>query len=194
MNFGLYGLTGGVGMGKSTVSRLLSEMGVAWVDSDDLARSVVEPSQPALDMIRDEFGDEYIGPQGNLDRSKMASLIFENEGQRKKLEGIIHPMVRNLWKEKVEQWRLDRFNKGVVIIPLLFEVSLEVEFDRIICVASTGETQIERLKVRGWEAGQIGSRIRSQISITEKMERSDYVIWNEGSIKALKKQLQLVFT
>ena len=81
-----------------------------------------------------------------------------------------------------------------MIIPLLFEVSLEVEFDRIICVASTGETQIERLKVRGWEAGQIGSRIRSQISITEKMERSDYVIWNEGSIKALKKQLQLVFT
>ena len=84
MNFGLYGLTGGVGMGKSTVSRLLSEMGVAWVDSDDLARSVVEPGQPALDMIRDEFGDEYIGPQGNLDRSKMASLVFENEDQRNK--------------------------------------------------------------------------------------------------------------
>ena len=194
MNFGLYGLTGGVGMGKSTVSRLLSEMGVAWVDSDDLARSVVEPGQPALNMIRDEFGDEYIGPQGNLDRSKMASLVFENEGQRKKLEGIIHPMVRNLWQEKVEQWRLGKFDKGVVVIPLLFEVSLEVEFDHIICVASTGETQIERLKVRGWEAGQIGSRIRSQISITEKMERSDYVIWNEGSIDTLKKQLQLVLS
>ena len=181
-------------MGKSTVSRLLSEMGVAWVDSDDLARRVVEPGQPALNMIRDEFGDEYIGPQGNLDRSKMASLVFENEGQRKKLEGIIHPMVRNLWQEKVEQWRLGKFDKGVVVIPLLFEVSLEVEFDRIICVASTGETQIERLKVRGWEAGQIGSRIRSQMSITEKMERSDYVIWNEGSIDTLKKQLQLVFS
>ena len=181
-------------MGKSTVSRLLSEMGVAWVDSDDLARRVVEPGQPALNMIRDEFGDEYIGPQGNLDRSKMASLVFENEGQREKLEGIIHPMVRNLWQEKVEQWRLDKFDKGVVVIPLLFEVSLEVEFDRIICVASTGETQIERLKVRGWEAGQIGPRIRSQMSITEKMERSDYVIWNEGSIDILKKQLQLIFT
>ncbi|HBU60776.1 MAG TPA: dephospho-CoA kinase [Verrucomicrobiales bacterium] len=194
MNFGLYGLTGGVGMGKSTVSRLLSEMGITWVDSDDLARSVVEPGQPALDMIRDEFGDEYIGPQGNLDRSKMASLVFANEGQRKKLEGIIHPMVRNLWQEKVERWKSDKFDKGVVVIPLLFEVSLEVEFDRVICVASTGETQIDRLKMRGWEADQIGSRIGSQMCITEKMERSDCIIWNEGSIDTLKKQLQLVFT
>ncbi len=180
-------------MGKTTVSHLLGEMGVKWVDSDDLARSVVEPGQPALDMIRDEFGDEYIGPQGNLDRSKMASLVFENEEQRKKLEGIMHPMVRNLWQEKVEQWRFDKFDKGVVVIPLLFEVSLEIEFDRIICVASTGETQVERLKMRGWEAGQIGSRIRSQMSITEKMERSDRVIWNEGSIDNLRRQLQLVF-
>ena len=194
MNFGLYGLTGGVGMGKSTVSRLLSEMGITWVDSDDLARSVVEPGQPALDMIRDEFGDEYIGPQGNLDRSKMASLVFANEGQRKKLEGIIHPMVRNLWQEKVERWKSDKFDKGVVVIPLLFEVSLEVEFGRVICVASTEETQIDRLKKRGWEADQIGSRIRSQMCITEKMKRSDCIIWNEGSIDTLKKQLQLVFT
>ena len=193
MNFRLYGLTGGVGMGKTTVSHLLREMGVKWVDSDDLARSVVEPGQLALERIRDEFGSEYIGPQGNLDRSKMASLVFENEEQRKKLEGIMHPMVRNLWQQKVEQWRSDKLNRGVVIIPLLFEVSLEVEFDRIICVASTGKTQIKRLKMRGWEAGQISSRVSSQMSITKKIERSDYVIWNEGSIDNLKRQLQRVF-
>lgn len=180
-------------MGKTTVSHLLSEIGIKWVDSDDLARSVVEPGQLALERIRDEFGDEYIGPQGNLDRSKMASLVFENEEQREKLEGIIHPMVRNLWREKVEQWRSDKLDRGVVIIPLLFEVSLEVEFDRIICVASTGKTQIERLKMRGWETEQISLRIRSQMSIKEKMERSDCVIWNEGSIDNLKRQLQRVF-
>ena len=180
-------------MGKTTVSALLKEMGIECVDSDDLARSVVEPGQPALERIRNEFGDEYIGPQGDLDRSKMASLIFENEKQRVKLEGILHPMIRNLWQEEVKQWRSDKKEKGVVVIPLLFEVSLEVEFDRIICVASTGKTQIERLKMRGWEAEQISPRISSQMSITEKMERSDCVIWNEGSIDNLKRQLHRVF-
>tara|TARA_B100001123_G_scaffold265691_1_gene295821 strand:+ start:5145 stop:5732 length:588 start_codon:yes stop_codon:yes gene_type:complete len=193
MNFRLYGLTGGVGMGKSTISTLLKEMGIECVDSDDLARSVVGPGKPALERIRNEFGDEYIRPQGVLDRSKLASLVFENEEQRNKLERILHPMIRNLWQEEVRQWRSDKIEKGVVIIPLLFEVSLEVEFDRIICIASTVETQRERLKLRGWKTDQISSRIKSQMSIIKKMERSDCVIWNEGSIENLKRQLDRIF-
>ena len=180
-------------MGKSTISTLLKEMGIECVDSDDLARSVVGPGKPALERIRNEFGDEYIRPQGVLDRSKLASLVFENEEQRNKLERILHPMIRNLWQEEVRQWRSDKIEKGVVIIPLLFEVSLEVEFDRIICIASTVETQRERLKLRGWKTDQISSRIKSQMSIIKKMERSDCVIWNEGSIENLKRQLDRIF-
>ena len=181
-------------MGKSTVSRLLKQMGIKCVDSDDLARKVVEPGQPTLEMIRAEFGEGFIGPQGRLDRSGMASLVFDNEEQRKKLEGIIHPLVRDLWLEQVKQWEADQITRGVVIIPLLFEVGVEGEFDRIICIACTGNTQFERLRTRGWKPEQIKARIKSQMDISEKMNRSDYVIWNEGSLDEIKEQLRRIFS
>jgi len=188
----IYGLTGGVGMGKTTAERLLNKLGVQCVDSDDLARKVVEPGQRALDEIKDQFGPEVLGHRGRLDRSKMASIIFGDNLQRKRLEGIIHPRVRELWMKQVAEWRADNLGVGIVIIPLLYEVKAEVEFDKIICIACTPNTQFKRLRDREWSDDQIKSRVSAQMDISEKMDRSDHLAWNEGEESVMCEQLKRI--
>ncbi len=188
----IYGLTGGVGMGKSTAGRLLNKLGVQCVDSDDLARAVVEPSQPALDEIKNHFGAEVLDHRGRLDRSKMASIIFSDELQRKRLEGIIHPRVRELWMKQVAEWRAGNVRLGIVIIPLLYEVKAEVEFDKIICIACTPNTQFKRLRDRAWSDDQTKARVSIQMDISEKMDRSDHLVWNEGGKSVMCEQLKQI--
>ena len=188
----IYGLTGGVGMGKSTASHLLEEMGIQSVDSDDLARQVVEPGRPALEEIKTQFGAGVLNQLGHLNRSKMASIVFGDKLQREKLESIIHPKVRELWMKQVAEWRSENLSLGIVIIPLLFEVEAEVEFDKVICVACTPNTQHKRLSDRGWTDGQINARVAAQMDISEKIERSDYLLWNEGERSVTGEQLKRI--
>lgn len=187
----IYGLTGGIGMGKTTAARLLAKAGLSVIDSDDLAREVVQPGQPALDEIRAELGDEFIGDDGNLDRAKMAEHVFNDRAAREKLEAIIHPRVRERWQSAIAEWRTAG-ESGVVVIPLLFEVAAAGHFDAVLCVACTDDTQRERLRERGWSDEQIGQRIAAQLPIAKKMERADHVIWNEGTPDALRAQLTRV--
>jgi len=184
----VYGLTGGVGMGKSTVARLLAKAGLPVLDTDDLAREVVQPGEPALEAIREEFGMEFIGSNGGLDRERMAGRVFDDEAARDKLEAIIHPRVREQWLEAISGWRASG-RDGVVVIPLLFEVVAESSFDRVLCVACTADTQRQRLRARSWSDAQIDGRIAAQMPIEEKMERADCVIWNEGAQEVLREQL-----
>ena len=188
----IYGLTGGVGMGKSTAGGLLNKLGVQCVDTADLARQTVEPGQPALDEIKNQFGAEVFDPRDRLDRSKMASIIFSDSLQRKRLEGIIHPKVKELWLEQVAEWRAGNVGLGIVIIPLLYEVKAEIEFDKIICIACTPNTQLKRLRDRGWSDDQIKARLSAQMNITEKMDRSDHLIWNEGEKSVVGEQLKRI--
>ena len=188
----IYGLTGGVGMGKSTASHLLEEMRIQSVDSDDLARQVVEPGRPALEEIKTQFGAGFLNQLGHLNRSKMASIVFGDKLQREKLESIIHPKVRELWIKQVAEWRSDNLSLGIVIIPLLFEVEAEVEFDKVICVACTPNTQHKRLSDRGWSDDQINARVVAQMDVAEKMEKSDYVLWNESGKNVLREQLNRI--
>ena len=188
----IYGLTGGVGMGKSTASHLLEEMRIQSVDSDDLARQVVEPGRPALEEIKTQFGAGFLNQLGHLNRSKMASIVFGDKLQREKLESIIHPKVRELWIKQVAEWRSDNLSLGIVIIPLLFEVEAEVEFDKVICVACTPNTQHKRLSDRGWSDDQINARVAAQMDVAEKMEKSDYVLWNESGKNVLREQLNRI--
>ena len=185
----IYGLTGGIGMGKSTVAKLLAKTGTSVVDSDELAREVVQPGQPALEEIAEAFGNEFIKDDGHLDRMKMATCVFSDDLARKQLEGIIHPRVRERWQICVNEWR-STGNVGVVVVPLLFEVNLEENFDSVLCVASTGGTQRQRLRERGLNEEQIEQRIVTQFPITKKMERADHVLWNEGGLEALRAQLK----
>lgn len=186
----LVGLTGGVGMGKTTVEGLLRERGVPVVDTDVLARQVVAAGQPALVEIQRVFGPEVIAPDGQLLRAVMARRVFADPLARQQLEAITHPRIRELWREQVAAWRARGTALGVVAIPLLFEVGAEKEFDAVLCVACTAVTQRQRLLARGWSEKQIQQRIAAQWPIERKMERTDYVVWNEGELTGLTAQLE----
>lgn len=192
MSTRVIGITGGVGMGKSTAAKLLREQGVPVLDSDDVAREVVAVGEPALMEISEIFGADFLNAKGQLDRAKMAAHIFGNDAEREKLETIIHPRVRERWLAQMETWRADDVPLGVVVIPLLFEVGAEAEFDFIICVACTGNTQRERLRARGWDDAQIAARIAAQMDVAQKIERADQVMWTEGDVGLLREQLQRI--
>ena len=189
MSTRVLGLTGGVGMGKSTAARLLKKAGLPVVDSDDLAREAVQPGTEGLAEIADEFGEGFLKPNGSLDRDKMASTVFQDKAVRKRLEAIIHPRVRAVWENRIEQWREQKRPVGVVVIPLLFEVGVQDSFDAVLCVASTASTQRSRLRGRNWSDAQIAARIAAQMDIAQKMDLADHVLWNEGTPDQLGEQL-----
>lgn len=173
------GLTGGIGMGKSTVASMIAGRGIDVVDTDDLARRVVEPGQPALDEIRELFGAGVIGADGALLRQELARRVFGSEVSRRQLEAVLHPRIRGLWRDQIEQWREAGKRLGFVVIPLLFETRAEKNFDSILCVACSREQQEVRLLRRGMSADQVRQRNEAQWPIEKKMEAADAVIWNE---------------
>ena len=190
MNTRVLGLTGGVGMGKSTAARQLKKVGLPVVDSDDLAREAVQPGTDGLAEIADEFGEGFLKADGSLDRDKMASTVFQDEAARKRLEAIIHPRVRTVWEKQIDQWREQKRPVGVVVIPLLFEVDLQDSFDAVLCVACTANTQRARLRERNWNDAQITARIAAQMDIAQKMDLADHVLWNEGAPELLMDQMK----
>ena len=194
MNTRVLGLTGGVGMGKSTAARLLKKVGLPVVDSDDLAREAVHPGTEGLAEIADEFGEGFLKADGSLDRDKMASTVFQDEAARKRLEAIIHPRVRSVWEKQIDQWREQKWPVGVVVIPLLFEVDLQDSFDAVLCVACTANTQRARLRERNWDDAQITARIAAQMDIAQKIDLADHVLWNEGAPELLMDQMKEILS
>jgi dephospho-CoA kinase len=189
----LFGLTGGIGMGKSAAARILMLRGVVVEDTDELARNIVAPHQPALAEIQRAFGDEVISPEGILRRDVLARIVFSDPTARLKLEAITHPLIRSLWKEQVEKWRTMKMHKAAcVVIPLLFETNAESEFDATICIACSPATQSSRLAIRGWGPEQSAQRIAAQWPIDKKIAKADYVVWNEGDLDILAAQLEMI--
>lgn len=185
----VFGLTGGIGMGKSTADQLLRERGVAVVDTDLLARQIVEPGQPALAEIQNTFGKDIVGADGRLRREELARRVFADPVSRKQLEDILHPRIRALWLAQVEAWRAEGRPMAVVVIPLLFETNSTAQFDATICVACLAATQRRRLQARGWSAEQIDQRIHAQWPVEEKMALADFVVWTEGGLDVHAAQL-----
>lgn len=183
------GLTGGVGMGKSACAELLCARGIPLVDTDDLAREVVEPGQPALAELQRAFGAEMVARDGRLRRERLARRVFADPAARKQLEDILHPRIREMWRRQMDLWRAGGHPLAVVVIPLLFETRAEAELDAVICVACSGATQRERLLSRGWPPDQIEQRIRAQWPIERKLELADYVIWAEAGLDLHAAQL-----
>jgi dephospho-CoA kinase len=185
----VFGLTGGMGMGKSMAGRLLVERGVAVVDTDDLARKVVEPGQPAWHDVQEAFGPQVIEADGRLRRDELARRVFGDPAALKRLESILHPRIRELWQAQVAAWRVEGRTSAVVVIPLLFETGSVAQFDAVVCLACSAATQRQRLEARGWDQEQIEQRIRAQWPIERKMELADYVVWTEGGVEAHAEQL-----
>lgn len=190
----LLGLTGGVGMGKSTAAGFLLELGVRVVDTDEIARQLVQPGRPALREIQSQFGSSVISPDGSLNRHQLAHLVFSDATALRRLEGILHPRIREEWQLQVGRWRRENCPVGVVIIPLLFETQAETCFDRIVCVACSAGSQRDRLNSRGWSDLQIRQRIAAQLPVEQKMARSQFVIWTEGAPEVHRRQVAEVIS
>lgn len=185
----LVGLTGGIGMGKSTAAGLLRQRQIPLIDTDDIARAVVEPGQPALQEIAETFGTHVLGTDGRLRRDELAKLVFADPAARVRLEAILHPRIRQIWQQQAEQWRAEGCRLGVVVIPLLYETGAETSFDTVVCVACSAASQQQRLTARGWSAEQIHGRLVAQWPVARKMDRAQFVIWTEGVVEVHAAQL-----
>lgn len=186
------GLTGGVGMGKTTVAALLVDLGAVVVDTDDIARDLVQPGWPALQEIHDVFGARVLDSEGRLRRDELARIVFSDSAARQKLEHILHPRIRSVWRAQIEAWRGEGRVLAVVVIPLLFETGAEACFDRIICAACLPASQHERLQKRGWDAAEIGRRNAAQLPVDQKISRSHYLVWTEGRPESTARQVEQI--
>jgi dephospho-CoA kinase len=186
------GLTGGVGMGKTTVAQLLADRGLKVIDADNLARQLVQPGQPALQEIKTTFGDLVIAADGRLRRDELAQIVFADAAALLKLEAILHPRIRDAWLAQIETWRRAGVPLAVVVIPLLYETKAEPHFDKIVCTACLPPTQSERLLARGWTPPHIDRRLAAQWPVDKKITRSNYVLWTEGGLDSLARQVDLL--
>ena len=180
-------VTGGIGSGKSAVGEILQELGAVIIDSDELARTVIERGSPGYDQVLAAFGDEIL-TAGEIDRAKLAGLVFTKPELRKKLEGIVHPLVR----EAAEGIMRSIPAESVVVneIPLLFETDGAKRFDFVIAVQAPIELRIERLTQRGMKQYEIEKRLAAQASDEQRASIAHAVVVNDGSIEALRAKVE----
>ena len=186
------GLTGGVASGKSTVATMLEELGAVIIDADALAREVVAKGTPGLEAVVQEFGQELLSADGELDRPAMGRLVFNDEQARKRLEAIVHPLVFERIVELEEQAPPD----AVVVhdLPLLAESGRAETFDAVIVVDAHPELQVERMTAdRGWTSEDAHSRIAAQSGREERLSIATHVIENTGSIEDLRARVAAVY-
>jgi dephospho-CoA kinase len=176
-------------MGKTAAAGILAERGVPVVDTDFIAREVAAPGEAGFTEIKAAFGDAVVGSDGSLNRAALAETVFSDPAARARLESILHPLIRQRWLEIAKNWKEQGKKTGVVVIPLLFETGAEQEFERVICIACSGQLQSARLHERGWNAEQVTGRLAAQWPIEKKIDRSDFVIWNDSTIEVLREQL-----
>lgn len=181
------GLTGGIGSGKSTVAALFAKLGVPIIDADVIAHSLTEPHKPAWEKIKTHFGDPILKADKRLDRQKLRALIFNHPPQRRWLEQLLHPLI----KQEIEQ-ALNKLHTlyCIVVIPLLIETGPYPFIKRILVVDTTEEKQIRRLKTRDRsEAPDLQKIIGSQASRKERLAAAQEVIHNTGSLMDLQIQV-----
>jgi dephospho-CoA kinase len=181
------GLTGGIGSGKSTVSRLLAERGAVIVDADLIAREVVEPGTPGLAAVVEAFGDAVVAADGSLDRPALARVVFGDPEARARLDGIVHPLVRARAAEIAAGAPPD----AVVVhdVPLLAETGQASSYDLVVVVETDPETRIARLVQRGLTAEDARARIAVQATDDERRAIADVVLDNSGSPEQLAAQV-----
>ena len=179
------GLTGGVASGKSTVSAMLAELGAVVIDADLLAREVVERGTPGLARVVEEFGEELLTADGDLDRPAMGRLVFGDEERRRRLEAIVHPLVFERYAEIEGSAPAD----GVVVhdIPLLAESGRADTFDEVVVVDVPTELQVERMvRDRDWTEDEARSRIAAQATREQRLAIATIVVDNAGSLDDLR--------
>lgn len=186
------GLSGGLGTGKSTVTQLLRGLGWTVLDADQLAHEALMPHAETYKQVLQDFGQDLVGSDGNIDRKKLSLLVFGKPDQLEKLEKIVHPYVRARVKQEREKLSLNSDIKAVFYdVPLLFEKNMQKDFDEVWVVACTPEIQRRRLREgRGWSDEEINRRLQHQLPINQKVKMADVVIDNNGDKAELLKNLE----
>ncbi|MFJ6752996.1 dephospho-CoA kinase [Streptomyces sp. NPDC091266] len=186
------GLTGGIGAGKSEVSRLLASYGAVIVDADKIAREVVEPGTPGLEAVVEEFGDGVLTPDGTLDRPKLGQIVFADPAKLKALNAIVHPLVGTRSAELEASAGPD----AVVVhdVPLLTENGLAPLYDLVVVVDAAPQTQLDRLvRLRGMAEDEAKARMAAQATREQRLAAADLVIDNDGPLVALEPQVREVW-
>jgi len=187
----IVGLTGGIGSGKSTVARLFGQLGVHWVDADDVARQVVEPGTPALATIAEHFGPEVLQEDGALDRAWLRRRIFEVPEEKQWLEGLLHPIIR---EELVRQLRGDpsyELPYTLLVSPLLLETNQHELVDRVVVIDVPESIQLERTMARDDNTReQVEKIMAAQMSREQRCARADAIINNNKPLTDVERQVR----
>jgi len=182
------GLTGGIGSGKSAAALLFSSRGVPVIDTDEIARVLVEPGQPAFDDIIRNFGEDILDRRRRIDRDKLRARVFDNAVERQRLEAILHPRIREVVRTKVAE--LDS-PYCIVVVPLLIESGFNDLVDRVLVVDAAETLQIQRTMARsGLNEPEIRKIISAQATRAQRLQRADDVIENNTDRKQLDKEVE----
>ena len=181
------GLTGGIASGKSLVADFFSKLGAPVIDTDVIARQVVEPGTVALDEVRATFGDSVIKDDGSLDRKAMREIVFADPDQRRRLEAILHPRIRQVTMQQVDAVTEPYM---LIVVPLLVESPMIGLMDRVLVVDCSEEIQLQRLLARDGENEATARRIlAAQASREERLAKADDVVFNDSDPDKAREQV-----
>jgi dephospho-CoA kinase len=186
------GLTGGIGSGKSTVSALLGAHGAVVIDADRIAREVVEPGTPGLAAVVEAFGSAVLAPDGALDRPALAAVVFADPEARRRLDAIVHPLVRARGREL--EAAAPAGSVVVHDVPLLVETGQASSYDLVLVVLADAETRVARLVRRGLTAEDARARIAVQATDEQRRAVADVVLDNSGTPEQLSAQVDRLWT
>ena len=191
------GLTGGIGSGKSEVSKRLAAYGAALIDADVAARAVVEPGTPGLGEITAVFGPQVLLPDGRLNRERLGQIVFADDGALAKLNAIVHPLVHERTQQLEQQAAATLGPGGIIVhdVPLLAENGLQNGFDTVIVVDAPDDQRLQRLiETRGMTAAHARDRMAAQASRDQRLAIADIVVDNSGTLADLDQQVAEVWS
>jgi dephospho-CoA kinase len=180
------GITGGIGCGKSTAARFFEAHGFRRVDADEQVKQLLLPRPDVIEAISGKFGPGVLTKVGQVDRTALARIVFENEEALRWLENLLHPLLFVEWRRVLTEEPGDRW---IFEVPLLFEKRLENWFDFTVCVATSSTFQLTRLAERGMSRALAEQRISKQLPLAQKIEFADFVLSNDGSLSFLQAQV-----
>ena len=184
-------LTGGIGSGKSVVLAEFASRGAIGIEADDLAREVVEPGTDGYQQVVDAFGSDIVAADGSIDRARLAAIVFADADQRRRLEAIVHPLVRAETRRRIAAAPV-----GAIVVnavPLLFEAGLAGEYDGVVVVIATWADRLDRLQARGLSLDQALERMNAQATDADRESIATWAITNDGPIERLAEQVDRVW-
>ncbi|MCK5581024.1 MAG: dephospho-CoA kinase [Candidatus Omnitrophica bacterium] len=190
----IVGLTGGLGTGKTTAAEIFASLGAKVLNADDIVHDLLRCGSPCFKKVVNTFGEEILAGK-DIDRKKLAAIIFNNAAKRKHLEGIVHPVVIREIKKEIKAFRQKNREKVFVVeVPLLFEAKMDKIVDVVVVVKANQKVQFVRVKQRhGLSRRKALKRMKAQMPMKEKIQRADIIIDNRGALREVRGQVKKVF-